>query len=57
VGDFELARRHYMYTFNTTTTVNVTNDAKGIKMKLFRERLGVSNKGKKCVQAGFQKVI
>jgi hypothetical protein len=57
VGDFELARRHYMYTFNTTTTVNVTNDAKGITMKLFRERLGVSIKGTKCMQAGFQKVI
>jgi len=34
VGDFELARRQYMYTFNTIPTVNATNDTKGIKMKL-----------------------
>ena len=30
VGVFEPARRHYIYTFNTTTTVNVTYVAKGI---------------------------
>ena len=34
MGDFELPRRHYVCTFNTTTTVTVTNDAKGIKLKL-----------------------
>ena len=34
MGDFELARRHYVYTLNTTTKVTVTNDAKGIKLKL-----------------------
>ena len=34
MGDFELTRRHHMHTFNATTTVNVTNEAKGIQMKL-----------------------
>ena len=34
MGDFELARGHYIYTLNTTTTGNVTNDANGFKMKL-----------------------
>ena len=34
MGDFELARRLYVYTSNITTTVTVTNDAKGIKVKL-----------------------
>jgi len=33
-GYFELARRHYVYTFNTTSTVTVTNDTKDIKLKL-----------------------
>ena len=33
MGDFEPVRRHYVYTFDTTTTVNVTDDAKGIEMK------------------------
>jgi len=32
--DFELARRNYVYTINATTTIAVTNDGKGIKMKL-----------------------
>ena len=32
--DFELARRHYVHTFNTTTAVTKTNDTKGIKVKL-----------------------
>ena len=37
MGDFELARRHiYIYTFNTTTTLYVTDDGKGIRKKLLR---------------------
>ena len=32
--DFELAKRHNAYTFNTTSTVTVTNDIKGVKLKL-----------------------
>ena len=40
MGDFELARRHYVYTFNTITTVTVNNDAKGIKVKLLGKFLG-----------------
>ena len=31
--DFELARPHYVYAFDTTSTVTVTNDIDGIKLK------------------------
>jgi hypothetical protein len=34
--DFELARRHCAYTFNTITVVTVTNDPKGIKVKVLK---------------------
>ena len=34
LGDFELAIKHYVCTFNTATTATVTNDARGIKVKL-----------------------
>ena len=34
MADFEVARRHYVYSNNTTTTVTVTYDTKGIKVKL-----------------------
>ena len=30
--DFELTRRHYVYTFDATSEVTVTNDTKGIKL-------------------------
>jgi hypothetical protein len=33
VEDFELAKRHGVYTINVITTVIVTNDAEGIKVK------------------------
>ena len=33
MANLELARRHYVYTINTTTTVIVTYDTKGIKVK------------------------
>ena len=56
MGDFELARRHHIYAFNTTTTVNVTNDAKGIKMKLLGKIYEFQLK-KKLYLCGFQKGI
>ena len=31
--DFELARRHFVYTFDTTSMVTVTNYTKGIELK------------------------
>ena len=34
LADFELARRHYVYTINATTAIIMANDAKGIKLKL-----------------------
>jgi len=34
VVDFELARRHNVYTFNPASTFTVTNDTNGIKLKL-----------------------
>ena len=34
MADIELARRHYVYTFNTTSAVGVTNETKGIKLEL-----------------------
>ena len=34
MGDFEPARTHYVYSFNTSTEVTVTNDVKGIMVKL-----------------------
>ena len=34
VEDFELAKRHYVHTINTTTTAAITNNAKDIKAKL-----------------------
>ena len=50
--DFELARRHYVYTFDTTSTVTVTNDTKGIKLK----RLGgVSIKRKNNTHASIKR--
>ena len=33
MGDFELVRRVYVYTFNTITTVAITNEAEGIQVK------------------------
>ena len=34
MGEFVLARRHYVDNFIVTTTVTVTNDTTGIKVKL-----------------------
>jgi hypothetical protein len=51
VGDFELARRHCVYTFNIATTVTVTIDAKVIKVK----RLGVSIKQKTVCMPVFKR--
>ena len=31
--DFELARRHYVYNFDTTSKVTITNDTMGVKLK------------------------
>ena len=44
-----------MYTFNTTTTVTVTNGAKGTGAKLLGRSLGVSIKQKHFMLAGFLK--
>ena len=50
--DFELARRHNAYTFDTTSTVTVTNDVKGIEL----ERLGgVSTKRKNYTHASIKR--
>jgi hypothetical protein len=52
-ADFELARRHYVYTFNTNSTVTVPNDTKGIRLK----RLwGVSIKRKNYTDASIKRV-
>ena len=51
--DFELARRYYVYTFDTTSTVTVTNDTKGIKLK----RLGgISIERKNFTHASIKRV-
>ena len=44
--DFKLARRHiyYVCTINTSITIAVTNDAKGIKVKFREDLSGVSIK-------------
>ena len=34
MADFELAKKHCVYTINTTATIAVANDNKGIKVKL-----------------------
>ena len=34
MGDFELDRGHHVYATITATTISVTKDAKGIKLKI-----------------------
>ena len=41
VTDFDLARRHYVYAFDTTSTITVTNDTKGNNFKLLGNVYGV----------------
>ena len=54
--DIELARRHIVYTFNTTTATK-TNDEQDIKVKISGMLGGVSIKRKNCMYAVFQKGI
>ena len=57
MADCGLARRHYVYTINTA--IALTNDAKGIKVKLLEGKAygRVSIKRKKYMHAGWQKCI
>jgi hypothetical protein len=54
VSDFERARGHYVYTFNTTFTIAATNDTKGIKLIRLE---GVSIKQKKTIPMNVLKGI
>ena len=48
--EFELARRHYVYyAINTTTSIAVANDAKGIKVKLLVDIYGKPSQRKKTI--------
>ena len=49
---FELARRHYVYTFDTSSAVTVVNQTKGIKLRFLG---GISIKRKNSTHASIKR--